>query len=187
VDDSVRRLYRLSIWNIVPGPVTISPVHTSSRVTSSCAFTISVERRRNASDSRFRTRRWGVHDTVHPNRRKTCMVTMSKVGASIIGARLHSASQSSTALLLTCCSQQHVCISPNCQHITYMNDSDPGLMGSRYPLRDFCHGAPGCVYFMHVFSCTVILYIRLLVKRGLSLVWCLERQPWLYHEAGVKV
>lgn len=56
-------------------------------------------------------------------------------------------------------------------------------------MRDFCHGAPGCVYFMHILciSFLVILYIRLSVKRGVSLVWRQARQPWLYHEAGAKV
>jgi hypothetical protein len=90
------------------------------------------------------------------------MFTVSKARASKIGARMHPASQSSRALLLTYGSRQQVSISPSYQHITFINDPDPGLivlvlqLASRYPVRGFCHGAPGCVYFMHIFSCYTV-------------------------------
>jgi len=64
------------------------------------------------------------------------MFTVSKARASKIGARMHPASQSSRALLLTYGSRQQ--------------------LASRYPVRGFCHGAPGCVYFMHIFSCYTV-------------------------------
>ena len=70
--------------------------------------------------------------TMHPNLvySETCMFefTVTKARGSKIDRRMHSASQFSTAFLLTYYSQQHMHISSSCRVITFINfDSYPGL------------------------------------------------------------
>lgn len=62
---------------------------------------------------------------MHPIYPETCMFTMTKVRGSKIDLRMHSASQPSTALLLTYCSEKCVCISLSCRQITFIKRAYP--------------------------------------------------------------